>query len=258
MIFRIGFEMVYLAAVAVPALAIGVLFPSVGDARNGDEAALRWVFSTALVLHVVVVAGAFWSRKSERSWGRLGNDLIREIPGLDRVFLFVGLLTLAYHFTTDSRWAGVAAVGVPGLIWMIRYYRGVPRSALEVTRKPPSAEAIAAGDELHQGEPPRPRYAERQNLHAASAAVTFGLAAISLCAMGVANPETTSPLNAHVAAGWLAVSLVGAVLIATRGHERKLQGSYGRSAPGLYGIAANSSSKVISWREATGGQTLDG
>jgi hypothetical protein len=227
-IFRIGFEMVYLAALAVPVLAVATLFPSVGDARQGDESALRWTFGVALVLHVAIVAGAIWSRKNERSWRRLGEDLAREVPAIDRVFLLGGFVALAYHLTTDARWAGVAAIALPGAVWTIRYYRGVPRRDPQGSANSERGhEPEAHVDASEEGEPPRPRYAARQNLHAASAAVTFGLAVVPLCAIGVARPDETSPLDAYVAAAWLAVSLVGAVLIAARGHERKLQGSYG-------------------------------
>jgi hypothetical protein len=226
-IFRIGFEMVYLAALAVPVLALATLFPAVGDARGGDETGLRWIFGVALVLHTGIVAEAFWSRKSERSWRRLGEDLAREIPAIDRVVLLVGLAALTYHLTTDGRSAGVAAIALPGAVWMIRYYRGVPRRDPEGSANAGRGHEAAAELPSHEGEPPRPRYVARQNLHAASAALTFGLTAVPLCAIGIAHADSTSALDAYVAAGWLTVSLVGAALIATRGHERKLQGSYG-------------------------------
>src|SRR5207247_3080969 len=62
-LYRIGFESVYLAALAIPVLLVAVMFPSLGVARHETStAALRWLFGAAFVLHAAIVATAFWSR----------------------------------------------------------------------------------------------------------------------------------------------------------------------------------------------------
>lgn len=213
-IYRIGFEGVYLAAAAIPVLVVAVLFPSVGQDRGeSSTSAIRWLFFAALVLHAVVVGIALWSRydqhrRKERSdtcpkphrrrWRAVANDLRREVPVLDRSLLGAGLIALALSLGLRWRWVAVAAVAVPGIVWTLRYYRGVKSS---------------------DG---RSRY----NLHAVTAALLYGLTAMSMCALGARWAQTDSPLSARLVVGWAAVSLVVGALVSARAHERKLLGSY--------------------------------
>jgi hypothetical protein len=221
-IYRIGFEGIYVAAAAIPVLVVAVVFPSVGVARGETSStAIRWLFVAALLSHTLVVSIALWSRydqhrRKEKSsqrgtrihrWSAVGNDLRREIPILDRFVLAVGLGALALNLVFGWRWAGVAGVALPGATWAVRYYRGVSASA---------------------GGP-------RQNLHAVTATLTYGLAALSICAIGARWAPSKSPLDAGVVVGWALASLVGGALISARAHERKLLGSYSTQRTWLAG-----------------------
>lgn len=212
-IYRIGFEGVYLAALAIPVLALAAVFPSVGVARNENSTTtLRWLFVAALFLHAVIISTALWSRydqhrrKEKRDaarsrwqrWREVGGDLRREIPNRDRILLAGGLCALLLNLVWGWRWAGAAGVLIPGAVWAIRYYRGVkPSDALR-----------------------------RQNLHAVTATLTYGLTSMSVCAVGARWAVSDSPLDARVLVGWAVATLVGGALVSARAHERKLLGSY--------------------------------
>jgi hypothetical protein len=56
--------------------------------------------------------------------------------------------------------------------------------------------------------------------------LTYGLAAMSVCAIGARWAVTDSPLDGRVVVGWAVVSLIGGALISARGHEKRLLGSY--------------------------------
>jgi hypothetical protein len=193
-IYRIGFESIYIAAVAIPVLTLATLFPAVGTARNGeDHASIRRVFIAALVLHTVIVGIALRGR-----WGKIGSDLRKEMPLLDWVLLCSGGAGLAVNLAFGWRWVGVVAVAVPGTLWAVRYHSGV---------KQPGTSA-------------------RRNLHAATAMLMYGSASISMCAIGARWAVSNSPLDGSVVAGWGAASLITAALITARDHEKKLLGVY--------------------------------
>jgi hypothetical protein len=88
-------------------------------------------------------------------------------------------------------------VAVPTLIWAFRYYGGVK---------------LPGGD--------------KRNLHASTAALTYCTASVSACVIGARWVSEGSSLDTRTALGWVAVSLIGAALITTREHEKKLLGVY--------------------------------
>jgi hypothetical protein len=254
-IYRIGFETLYFAALSLPVLLVAVLFPRVGDARyDTSETTLRRLFAGALVVHVAVVASAFWARYTEHRrkdapdaprtrrarWGSVMHDVTREIPELDRALLVGSATAIALNLIFAWPWTGVVGVGMPAIVWAIRYFRGVSISegaALEHARRKNGrpkrlwtnplwwlADRWARTRRYFR---PRSRPPARQNLHAVSAATMFGFASISLCVLGAVDAERGSPLNSAGATAWLVVSVLAAVLIAARSHERKLTGSYG-------------------------------
>jgi hypothetical protein len=191
-IYKIAFEIIYLAAASVPVLALAVIFPTVGVTRHGDERQMRALFIGACALHLCIVALALRQRR-----GKIGADLGVEIPNIDRALLVVGAIGAAVYLVWHLRWAGVVGVALPSLIWAGRYFRGVK---------------LASG--------------VKRNLHASTAAVTYGIASVSACAIGVRGVSDSSSLDAQTVLGWLAASLVGAALITARDHEKKLLGVY--------------------------------
>jgi hypothetical protein len=205
-IYRIGFEAIYLSAASLGVLSLAVLFPSVGINRaTSEDTTLRWIFVAGAVLHGAIAVGAIRARyyehqrKRRPARQRLFDDLLTEIPWGDRMLLAGGVAGIAWFSSGGPRWVGGAGVAVPALIWAFRYYFGVRG---------------ADGG-------------KSQNLHGVTAAVLFGIAAISVCACGLARATGKSPLSVAVAVGWLSLSIVAALLVAARGHEKRLLGSYG-------------------------------
>jgi hypothetical protein len=193
-IYRIGFEMIYISAAAIPILAIATLFPAVGVARDAhDQTLVRRLFVAALLSHVVIVVIALRGR-----WGKLRDDLSKELPVLDRVLLVIGISALATNLIWGWRWTGVVAVAVPGSLWTIRYHSGVEASGRDA----------------------------RRTLHASTAALIYGVTSISLCAIGARWAVSASSLDGRVVAGWGVASLIAAALITARDHEKKLLGVY--------------------------------
>jgi hypothetical protein len=191
-IYKIAFEIIYIAAASVPVLALAIIFPTLGMTRHGDERHMRWLFIAACALHVCIAAGALRNRR-----GKIRADLGVEIPKVDWTFLVVGGIAVVVYLGWHLRWAGVAGVALPTLIWAFRYYRGVK---------------LAGGG--------------KRNLHASTAAITYGTASVSACAIGARWVSEGSSLDTRAVLGWVAASLIAAALITTREHEKKLLGVY--------------------------------
>jgi len=252
-IYRIGFESVYLAAAAVLVLLVAALFPSVGPVRDENSTTtIRWLFGLAALLHVAIVATALWSRyvqhrdkepsdapsRRRDRWAKVARDIDREVPEFDRVLLMIALITLLLSMTYGWRWAGVGSVAIPGGLWALRYYRGVRPSDAPARTQPgrdddsrhlwtnPWWWLADRRERLRHYFAPTSRPRERANLHAVTAALTFGLASMSLCLIGARHAVSDSPLDAGVVVGWTAATLVAAALITARAHERRLQGGY--------------------------------
>jgi hypothetical protein len=56
--------------------------------------------------------------------------------------------------------------------------------------------------------------------------VIYGIAALSLCAIGLHAVGHARTLNVSLIMGWAGASVVAAALIAARDHEKKLLGVY--------------------------------
>jgi hypothetical protein len=149
-------------------------------------------------------------RKGRDPTARLIADLRTEIPGPDRLLLIAGLAATVWYALGGPQWAGAVGVGIPGSIWAVRYFGGVPRPQAPTPARP----EIRA-----------PR--GRQNLHGVTAAVLFGLAAISLSISGATQASAPSSLSSTNTAGWIALSLIAAMLVGFQNHEKRLLGSYG-------------------------------
>jgi hypothetical protein len=192
-LYRIGFESIYMAATAIPILAVIGLFPATTHLRHGTANDTRAVFAVALALHIVIGAFALASRR-----GRVRADLAVETATLDAlVFVATGFLLILY-LARAQRWCGLAAVLAPWVLWAFRYF---------------------AGTHLRTGP-------GRRNLHASTASLTYGLAAVSACAAGIRSASHSGAISGSLLSGWAAASVIAAALIAARDHEKKLLGVY--------------------------------
>jgi hypothetical protein len=211
-IFRIGFEGIYIVGItAIAALAATAAFPYVGPTRSGTTAT-RVVLFVVAAAHIVVFLGACFVRfnylrtkggvRLQRKEARkdVSGELAHEL-GLSGT---VSLLTAAYAFPAfvDTHNGYVLLIATLPLtsVWAILYYRG---------RSP-------------SGKPGR----RRIRLAPPSAVLLFGLPT-SLAALGAGlRLRTDSPLNTQAALAWGAATLAPSLLMLTRGHERKLNGSF--------------------------------
>ena len=225
-IYRIGFESVYFSATSLGVMGLMIVAPSVGKARDtASQATLRWIFLAGAIAHLGAVLSAIGRRyfehrrKRRPPLERLLADLSTEIPWADRLILVATIAATSWFALGGPQWLGVFAVTTPTLLWGLRYYGGVRRAKTPLS--------LPGGAETSVTLPAPERQPSRQNLHAVSAAVFFGVAAISVCLCGVGRASAASPLSTSVTIGWVALSLVAGMLVVARSHEKRLLGSYG-------------------------------
>jgi hypothetical protein len=230
-IFRIGFEGIYLAAV-VPLIVIasGTLAPMVGIARNPDTET-RVAFWVAGALHLVILSGAVITRRSWwgtrerrtkrrnpdheiRPWKRLREEFSYEIPGPDRLALSIGIIAGAIYFCTNSVDAAVVAIALPASVWAFRYFRGyeAPEMIGPVDKRPPITPTTAL--------------TAIRALNAVGASMGYSVAAATTLFIAAHRAPESTPLDRLTSIAWALLSLAAGLLIAFRGHERKLAGSY--------------------------------
>jgi hypothetical protein len=190
-LYKLGFELIYLAAASVPVLVVLAVFKSVTTAQTTTTRPVRAALIVALALHATIVAAALYSRRRS-----LSRDFSAEITDIDVLLLYSGLASLLLYLLQGMEWAGIVSVAVPWALWAYRYFDGVRRDGT------------------------------RRNLHASTAALIYGVAACSLCAVGLRAVGKTKTLTGPATLGWLGASLVAAALIAARDHEKRLLGVY--------------------------------
>ena len=222
--YRIGFEAIYLSSVSLAVLTVAVVFPSLGTQRDvADMQTFRWIFVAAAAIQVFAILVTTRARYYEnKGKGRnpaehLWRELRTEVPLPDRLLLLAGVgATIWYAVEGSPRWTGAVGIAIPAVVWALRYFFGVQRPPED---PPPTQETR---------EPtPRSMQPERQNLHAYTAVFLFGLASFSLCIAGAVRASTPSPLSTMSLLGWLALTLVVTSLLGFRQHEKRLLGSYG-------------------------------
>jgi hypothetical protein len=207
-VFRIGFEGIYLIALT----ALGVLvttsaFPDLEPARPVTTAT-RVVLYVAAASSALIFAASLYGRLLYRSrqtreltpraevWKELKEDI--RLDGL--AFAIVAAVLFAVFWWKDYRPLGITAVALPIAYWAVVYFIGRPQ--LENKKEPRRALSPPAASFLY--------------------GVPFSIACVE-CALRVGHG---SPLDTSTALAWAVVALLTGVLIASRGHERKLIGSF--------------------------------
>jgi hypothetical protein len=208
-VFRIGFEGLYfLGLTSVGVVLTAAAFPETGPLRHGTTATQAVLFSTAGA-HAVAFVGALVARllyrlnPKRKGWVEAARAVSRELAkdlGLSGFFaVLTGFYALGPFVDTHSAFAGVIAVGVPLGAWAVRYFRGRPGQTKEELRRrlsPPAAVLLYA-------------------IPSAFGCIEAGL-----------RVSPTSTLDTRTAFAWSVASLIPALLILSRGHERKLNGSF--------------------------------
>jgi hypothetical protein len=223
--FRIGFEVLYMCVFAFIGIVSVGLTTEVGPAHPTQSA--HRLFAIVAGLHVALFAGALYlAHARRRAWStrfealrRTAKDLRDQVPPVDRVLLGGSALSLVWYLTcgTHPTLAYIGAVGLGGSLWTIRYFRGYRQCR-------PASKWYHPVRRLRDYIQQQERGRRSLNPPAAMLYLVFATGSASLAA-AIALPDK-SIFSPNVAAGWLAVSLVAALLVISRGHEKRLGGSY--------------------------------
>jgi hypothetical protein len=206
-IFRIGFESIY--AVGFTSLAVLVAattFRDLGPSR-GATSATCWLLYVFAGGHCVALAGAvaglYMYRRRRHSRGaalrELADDVRADPLAVAVGSIVMGMLALLVFIATHNTLLGIAAPAAPMATWAVLYVRGRGRDSPIEPRDPISA-PTAVG------------------LYGAASIIALVEAAVWM--------NTQSPLNTRTAFAWGVASLIPAVVMANRGAERSLIGSY--------------------------------
>jgi hypothetical protein len=208
-IFRIGFEGLYLLGLtSVGVVVTAAAFPKAGPLRGGTTATQAVLFATAGA-HVATLIGAIvarllykldpnhkdWLEASRAVWRELAGDL--GSPGF--FALLAGLYAFAPAADTHSALAVIAAVGIPIAAWAVLYFRGRPGQT---------------GADL------------RRRLSPPTAVLLYAMSCTFACIEAGLRITSQSTFDTEIAFAWCIASLMPALLILSRGHERKLNGSF--------------------------------
>jgi hypothetical protein len=204
--FRIGFESIYLiGGTTLAVLVTTATFPGVGPTRDATTATRVVLYAFAAGCGLVfagAIAGRYgFRRRRFKRWQAIKEvwkDLAGDPQAATNVAVVLGTLGLVFFLRTHNGFAGALAVAVPASMWALIYVRGRPS-------KP--------------GEP-------RESVSPPTAVFAYG----SACAIGAveaaARLDSGSTLNTRTALAWGIVGLIPAIVMATRGADRTLIGSY--------------------------------
>jgi hypothetical protein len=208
-IFRIGFEGIYLVGLAaLGALATAAAFPDDGPARGGTHGTQAVLVAVAAT-HLLTLAWAAVIRvryKRASPSAPLG-PAIREV--WDEFAAEVGtaglfaILCACYaappFFATRVPYVGLVSIAPLAATWAILYFRGRP-------------------------DPQRSRV--RRRLAPPSGVFLYSTPCVLASIEAACGSSPTSSFDTLLALAWGGLSLVPAFLISSRGHERKLNGSF--------------------------------
>jgi hypothetical protein len=207
--FRIGFEGIY--CVGLTALAVFVThaaFPAAGPGR-GATATTRAVLFAVAGAHVVALLssllGWYLHRLQRHDTRRealsaIWRELERDIGAAGLLPLLAGVCALGPFIDTHEPFVGIIAVALPAAAWAVMFLRGRAQPA-------------------NRDQPRRP-------LSPPASVLLYGTACAFAAVEAALRIGPASAVDTQWALAWGAASLIPALLIATRGHERKLIGSF--------------------------------
>jgi hypothetical protein len=111
-LYKIGFELIYVAAASIPVLGVVAVLPSTSVARFGTIGNMRAALLVAVALHLVIAALALISRR-----GKIQSDFSVEWPLADLLLIVAGIAGLAVYLAHAWRPAGVVAVMIAASIY---------------------------------------------------------------------------------------------------------------------------------------------
>jgi hypothetical protein len=205
--FRIGFEGLYMAGLtSLGVLAAAATSPTLGVSRAGTTGTQVILVLTALGLVLVVLSayvGRYLYRRRRHPRAEairiVRNDIRADLDARILIAAFPTLYALIAFLVTRDSIAGGAAIAIPSLAWTYFYFRGT----------------------LDPVEP-----GQRHALSPPTAVLLYAIASVIAVVEACLRISKHGTMNAATATAWGCVSLVVGVMIATRGHERKLVGSF--------------------------------
>jgi hypothetical protein len=240
--YRIGFELIYLAFLSSAAVFAIVVLGVSSPARDSHQTYV--VFAAGIGLLISLIPWCVYAAY-QRALRRLRRHASTEpkggepagperraaakavwtelrdgIPPLDRLLLIGAAVCIAAFCVCQAHAPVLYAIaaGLSGSLWVIRYFRG--------TRKISPAGRWLRLERLTSYFKAEGPAKSRAPLKQSAAATYYCLAALMPCIAEMTVRVDRSPLSPGVAAAWLAVSVIGGALVVARGHERRLDGSY--------------------------------
>lgn len=205
--YRAGFEGIYLVGLtSLAVLTTTAASPALGLNRHPSDTSRIILFAAAGVhclMFLEALRGRYVFRRGRFSSEEALKLIRRELSSDLGVAGVVALLVSAYAYPVfvDTRRAAplIVAIAAPAVVWAFLYALGRPDVRRTGLRSP---------------------------LSPATAALLYGAAAALASAAAAVSATDGSPLGTAPAALWGALSLLPSLLMSTRGHEKKLIGSF--------------------------------
>lgn len=223
--YRIGFEGIYFVGLtAIGVVLTTALAPSAGPTRGANDTVRATLIAVAAI-QAITFLGTLWfwylHRLQRRDIGTpqearraVWKDLRTDISADGFFLLCVTIVSLAWYIISITHgWAdaqkvfGAILVAAPALLWLLLYIRG---------RAQPDRDA----DQPAVWEQPR------LPISPPSAVFLFCSASALAAVEAALKVGSKSPLSTGWGLAWAAASVLPALLMAARGHEKKLIGSY--------------------------------
>ncbi|WP_205698908.1 hypothetical protein [Conexibacter sp. SYSU D00693] len=203
-IFKLGFEAIALSGLTAAAvIGVAIATDSPAAARETDRTVL-WL---ALGLHIA--AGALgvregWTLSKKEGRADRTRDLAKrfrqQVGVVGAIVLALAVVAILHHTVVEDHWWSAAvAIGGPSGLWLARYVSGY---------RPDSAKSA------------------RRNVDPPAAALLLCAALSSAVLLAACSLPDTSVLGTGAALGWSGIGLFAQVLLARRGHEKKLWAAY--------------------------------
>ncbi len=240
--FRIGYEAIYMLAFAsVVMLSLNVWTTSRFNPSTHNVAVDGWLVGLAVVVIYLTALRRDLGASRRRRSQPVPTDIdaqnfyffdILVCAALAAVTILMLLFGYALHVPT-------LVLGVPAAValalWMYRYFKGYPVQA-DVTEREPSA--TTPGANATANDPGRRAAFQRlvdawvrsqptrRPIGAAQATLILGTGVLGAVATLSAEPLARSSLSSQELRAWSLGAVLTLVLVAARGHEKRLKGAY--------------------------------
>lgn len=203
-IFRIGYEAIYLSALsAVAVITIATLTTSPMALRTTDHTVLWIAVGTHVAAALLgLLEGYNLARPraddARAALRRVFRRLIMQVGWSGLAFLVAATALVVAHIVLDD-WAPLlaGAVALTAFLWASRYWYGY-----------------------------RQKLGERRNVDPATSSLLLAVTIILATVIAAVELPSRSVMGTAAALGWSGMALTAELMLALRGHERKLWAAY--------------------------------